>query len=121
MGKTSRRKGKSYENAKAKQLRDLEIDPTAKRHLEFQSQEADEGRDIDTALPFAIQCKSWKSTPSISSIDQISPTETHPLRMCALKRTMHKGVSGIEVAVVDWEVMLKILKLLVDNGLISEL
>ena len=121
MGKTSRRKGASYENEIARKLRDLGIDKTAKRHLEFQGEEAIEGRDIDTELPFAIQCKHWKSTPSISSMDQINTTFMHPLRMCILKRSQKKGVSGLEVAVVDLDVMFVMIELLQEAKLLGDL
>jgi hypothetical protein len=112
MGKTSRTKGKVYENAIAVKLKHLAIDVTAKRHLEFQGQEAVEGRDIDTTLPFAIQCKHWNATPSISAMDQITTSDKYPLRMSILKRSQKKGVKGLEVAVVDLNVMLAMLQIL---------
>ena len=121
MGKTSRRKGRAYEQEISRLLRDSGIDPDAKRHLEFQYQEAVEGRDIDTALPFAIQCKHWKSTPSISSMEQIQTSDEYPFRMCILKRSQKKGVTGLEVAVVDLHVMLVMLRMLKDAGFIDDL
>ncbi len=121
MGKTSRTKGRAYEQEIARLLQTNNIDQTAKRHLEFQYQEAVEGRDIDTSLPFAIQCKHWKATPSISSMDQIKTTPIYPFRMSILKRSHKKGVKGLEVAVVDLNVMLAMLKLLKDNDLLDEL
>lgn len=54
MGKSQRVKGHSWERAVAISLRNL--DPEAKRHLEYQNSEA-HGIDIDTMLPVAIQCK----------------------------------------------------------------
>ena len=120
MGKTSRTKGRAYEQEIARLIRD-KIDGTAKRHLEFQYQEAEEGRDIDTTLPFAIQCKHWKSTPSISAIDEIKTSEDYPLRMCILKRSNSKGVKGIEVAVVDLDIMISMLQQLHWHGLLDDL
>ena len=120
MGKTSRRKGRAYEQEIARLIRD-NIDGSAKRHLEFQFQEAEEGRDIDTKLPFAIQCKHWKSTPSISAMDQIKTSEDYPFRMCILKRSQKAGVKGLEVAVVDLDVMISMLQQLYWNELLDEI
>lgn len=120
MGKTSRRKGRAYEQEIAKKLRDWKIDENAKRHLEFQFQEAEEGRDIDTILPFAIQCKHWKSTPSISAMDQIQVSDSYPLRLCILKRSQKKDVKSLEVAVVDLDVMLTMIMVLQDEELLGD-
>jgi hypothetical protein len=50
-GASSRKKGHSFEREVAGDLRS--IDPGAKRNLEYQKG----GSDIDTSLPYSIQCK----------------------------------------------------------------
>ena len=105
MGKASRRKGSVYENKLAKQFRDIGF-KDAKRHLEFQGQEAEEGRDLDGTQPLAIQAKCWKSTPSIEAINQIVPSDEYPIRVAILKRTQSKGRPGLEVAVLDLDTFL---------------
>jgi hypothetical protein len=103
MGKKSRDKGARYENEIAHLFRLLGFDG-AKRHLEFQSEEADEGRDLDGTFPFAVQCKCWAKTPSISCIEQIVPTNEYPLPIAFLKRTQSKGVKSLEVVAMPVDV-----------------
>jgi hypothetical protein len=105
-GKKSRRKGAAYENAVAKMFRDIGFD-NAKRHLEFQGQEAEEGRDLDGTQPFAVQAKCWAKTPSISAIEQVVPSDEYPIPVAILKRTQSKGVKGLEVAVLPLDVFLR--------------
>jgi|TARA_Y100000296_G_C5170608_1_gene257095 hypothetical protein len=61
MGKSQRTKGQRGEREACKLLR--EIFPRACRHLEFQIQEAEEGRDIDNTGDFAIQVKVGQQVP----------------------------------------------------------
>lgn len=114
-----RNKGKGFENDVARRWR--VVYPNAKRHLEFQSAEAEEGRDVDNTQPFALQAKCWKSTPSIQAIEQIRLGNGYTIRCAILKRTRSAGRPGLEVAVVDHHIMLKMVKLLIDNNLIEEL
>lgn len=111
MGKVSRDKGAKHERYVAQLFRSAGF-PNAKRHLEYQGQEAEEGRDLDGTQPYAVQVKCWKSTPSIMAIDEITPTEEYPIRVAILKRTQSKGVKPLEVAVVDLTVFMNIIDLL---------
>ena len=116
MGKMSRRKGHSYERYIASLFRDIGY-LDAKRHLEFQKVEAEEGRDIDGTQPFGIQCKHYKSTPSIQAINQLKVTNEYPLRVAILKRTSNKGNPPLEVAVIDLDLFFDILYELTEEQL----
>ena len=54
-------------------------------------------------------------------MDHIKTTEAYPLRMAILKRSQKAGVKGLEVAVVDLNVMLAMLKIIASEGLMGEL
>ncbi len=41
------------------------------------------------------------------ALNQIIPDDDYPIRVAVLKRTQSKGVGGIEVAVLDLEVFLR--------------
>jgi hypothetical protein len=99
MGKKSRTKGVAYEREIAHLFRLLGFED-AKRHLEFQADEADAGRDLDGTFPFAVQCKCWGKTPSISAIEQIKADSQYPLPIAFLKRTQSKGTKSLEVVVM---------------------
>lgn len=73
-GKRSRTKGHSFERSVAIALR--RIFPDAKRHLEYQCDEA-LGIDIDNTGPYRIQCKRGKRYSSLSAIKEpvIDPIE----------------------------------------------
>jgi hypothetical protein len=105
---TSRVKGKAYENQVAKQLRDIGF-TNAKRHLEYQFQEA-LGRDLDGTQPFAIQCKCWKATPSIRAIEEIILDDEYYIPVAILKRTQSTKSKTLEVAVLPLDIFYKILK-----------
>lgn len=119
MGKTSRRKGKGYEQKIARVFRACGW-PDAKRHLEVQKEEAEEGRDLDGTFPFAVQCKNWKKTPSISAIEEVVETDEYPVRLGVLKRTRGKGKSELEVVVVDLPVFMEMVARLNELGLLEE-
>ncbi len=118
MAKKSRDKGKAYENFVAKIFR-LAGWPNAKRHLEFQSEEAVEGRDLDGTQPFAVQAKCWKKAPPITALLQVNPTEEYPIPVAVLKRTRAPGVPTMEVAVVDLDVFMRMVAILRDEGLLD--
>lgn len=113
-------KGKGYERDVANMFKAAGW-IEAKRHLEYQSQEAIDGRDLDNTAPFAVQCKCWKSTPSISAIEQVTPSADMPFRCAVLKRTKSTGSSTLEVVAVDAHVFFSMLELLQSKGLIQEL
>lgn len=109
-----RAKGLSYERDVAEQLRQVGF-PDAKRHLEFQKDEA-KGIDLDNTWPLGVQCKAWKSTPPITVIDEIID-DRFPIRVAVLKRKAQKGKHKIEVAVVDVEAFYAMVKVINDNKL----
>ena len=102
---TSRRKGLSYENKVAAKFRNAGW-TDAKRHLEFQSQEAISGRDLDGTQPFAVQVKCWKIPPNISVINEITIDKEYYIRCAVLKRQV-TGRKPIEVACIDLQIFLE--------------
>ena len=120
MGKLSRNKGKAYENHVAQAFRQIGF-AEAKRHLEYQADEAPSSRDLDGTQPFAVQIKCWRRTPTLSALEEIQPDAGYPVRMAVLKRTRNAASATLEVAVVDFDVMLKILRLLKQHNLLDEL
>jgi len=114
----SRRKGHNYERQLAKRLRAAGF-PDAARHLEYQDDEATDGRDLKGTQPFAIQAKHWKTNPPISAIEQVVPTDEYPIRVAFLKRTQAKRKPGLEVMVVHADVGLQMIRLLRDHDLLS--
>jgi len=114
----SRNKGKNYENFIANLFR-LAGFPNAKRHLEFQGQEAEEGRDLDGTQPFAVQIKCWKKAPPITAILQVNPSENYTFPIAILKRTRSSGKETIEVAVIPLDLFFDILAILNENGLLD--
>ena len=68
MGKLSRTKGLSFERQIAIKLR--EIFPNARRHLEYQSEEAN-GVDLVNTGAFRIQCKKLKKYAPITCIEEV--------------------------------------------------
>lgn len=69
MGAMQRRKGHAFERWCGKQLR--RIFPDARRHLEFQKEEAAEGVDLVHTGRYRIQCKRGRRYASISAIFQV--------------------------------------------------
>ena len=116
----SRNKGKAYENYIARLFRDAGwVD--AKRHLEYQSEEAVEGRDLDNTHPFAVQIKCWKKAPPITTILEVEPDGGYTFPLAILKRTRSTGVPTLEVAVIDLAVFMNMLVLLREHGLFEHL
>jgi hypothetical protein len=67
-GKSSRRKGHQFERDVANALKG--IFPGARRHLEYQGEEAD-GRDIVGTGKFKFQCKRLKKYSPVTAISEI--------------------------------------------------
>ncbi|OPX88969.1 MAG: hypothetical protein A4E53_01702 [Pelotomaculum sp. PtaB.Bin104] len=63
----SRQKGNSFERNIATVFREVGW-PKAKRHLEFQTEEADLGVDLDNTEPFGVQCKAYKKYFSMDKV-----------------------------------------------------
>lgn len=73
MGKMQRIKGHSFERYIANFFKP--IFPDARRHLEFQSEEAEQGVDISNTGRYKIQCKKYKKYCSITKIEEINAKE----------------------------------------------
>lgn len=112
MGKASRNKGKRYERELANLFKEYGWDE-AKRHLEYQAAEAEEGRDLDGTQPFSVQAKCWQRTPSISVLETVTTTEEYPIRLAFLKRSK-VGQTPLEVVVMDVKVFMEMVRRL-DN------
>ena len=114
MGKSSRRKGANYEREIAALFRELGW-TDAKRHLEYQSDEAEERRDLDGTQPLAVQAKCWSKTPSISALEEILTTDEYPIPLAILKRSK-TGEQPLEVAVMRLEDFKMLLSALLERG-----
>ncbi len=114
----SRNKGKSYENYIARIFREAGW-PAAKRHLEYQSEEAVEGRDLDNTEPFAVQIKCWKKAPPITTILEVEPDGDYYWPVAILKRTRSANASTLEVAVIELDVFMRMLLLLKSERLLE--
>jgi hypothetical protein len=99
MGKSERRKGHQWERAVAISLRD--IDPTAKRLLEYQE---GAGHDLATVLPYRFQCRNRKNINWVSSLKEI-PESDGNVPVVAGKVT-NKG----EYAFLKWSDFIWLLK-----------
>lgn len=69
MGKMQRRKGHAFERWCAIQFR--RIFPDARRHLEFQKEEAAHGVDLVHCGRYKIQCKRGRRYASVTAIFQV--------------------------------------------------
>lgn len=119
MGKTSRRKGASYERDLARQFREMGWNE-AKRHLEYQGQEAEEGRDLDGTQPWAVQAKCWGKNPSITAIEEITLSNGYEIPLAILKRSK-AGQQPLEVAVLHWEDFKRLIAEMISSGVIEPL
>lgn len=65
----------------------------AKRHLESQAAEADEGRDLDNTGCFLVQVKGGKQVPKkvYDALEQVKPKEGH-YQIAVLKRDNKKRI-----------------------------
>lgn len=118
MSKAARRKGANYEREIANVFKEMGW-TEAKRHLEYQSLEAEEGRDLDGTQPFAVQAKCWSKTPSITAIDEITASEDFPIPLAVLKRSQ-VGQEPLEVAVLHLRHFIVLVELLVENNLLPQ-
>ena len=120
MGSTSRRKGHDFERAIARRLREAGL-IGARRHLEYQAEEAAHGRDLDDTFPFAFQCKCWAKMPSANTLYQIIPNFNYSIRIAVMAESK-RGSKRKEVAVMEFETFLFILNILTRyDGLLEEL
>jgi hypothetical protein len=70
-------KGKNFEQLIARMLKDKLGFLEARRHLEFQDEEAADGVDLVNTGAFAIQCKRFKKGVSTSKIFEIVKTDSN--------------------------------------------
>lgn len=98
-GASRRLKGHNWERKVAQDLHS--IDPTAKRALEYQQ---GLGYDIDTYLPYAIQCKSQKRVNWLSALKEADNIQgKHPI---VAGKVTHEG----EFAFMKWSTFLMLIR-----------
>jgi len=98
-GKGARIKGHSWERKVVNDLKD--IDDSVKRLLEYQE---GKGYDIDTSLPYLIQCKSKKQINWISALNEVPEVDKKiPI---VIGKVTNKG----EYAFLRWSDLLKLFK-----------
>ena len=69
----ARQKGLQFERDVANAIG--HVYPEAKRHLEYQADSAQEGRDISNTGPYAIQCKNLQNYVPIKTIKEVNKTK----------------------------------------------
>lgn len=89
-GNRNRNKGHSFERLVAARLKD--VFPEAKRHLEFQVQEA-KGYDLDNTGRLKIQCKAYKKYAPISYIHEVSTESKTDIPVLVTKGDREKPVA----------------------------
>lgn len=112
MGKAQRVKGHSYERKIANDFKKLGW-PNAKRHLEYQSSEAELGQDLDNTYPFLVQCKCGKSCPSLNKLMGQIKEQPDQYKLGAVKID-NKG----EYAVMLWKDFYWMLQMLKAHGVL---
>ena len=106
--KSRRRKGHDWEREVAKRIR--KIDPSAKRLLEYQE---GKGIDIDTKLPFAIQCKCQKRVNFLKALEEAGEmAEELDKFPIVVAKVMRKG----EFVFMEWETFDFLLRRLKNGG-----
>ena len=79
MSKLSRQRGQTYEREICKEFKDKTPYKEVKRHLEFQKEEAREGRDLDNTGVFAVQCKRGRKYANPNKIEEVNRPDLIPL------------------------------------------
>lgn len=107
MGKEARQKGHSFERKIARDLR--EIDPSAKRVLEYQK---GLGYDIQLDnLPFLIQCKSQVRPNFISALQEAVEAKKGDSKLAGrIPLAICKVTSKGEYAIMAWDDFLKLIR-----------
>lgn len=75
MGALSRRKGASFERWVAAAFR--AVFPSARRHLEFQVEEAALGTDLVNTGRYRVQCKRFKGYAPLTAIEEVQCDELY--------------------------------------------
>lgn len=102
----SRRKGHGEERKLALHWRANGLFPDAKRHLEYQSQEAKEGVDLDNTACFDVQIKVGKQVPKFlyTIINQIR-NQAGQYKVGVVRRDNEKPL--VVMPLKDWEELAK--------------
>lgn len=107
--KGRRKKGHAYERKVANDFRKLGW-VKCKRHLEYQSGEAELGQDLDNTYPFLVQCKAKNKAQSPNSLlDQIK--EQEGCYKLGVLKIDNKG----EYAIMKWSDLQELLQMLKSN------
>ena len=85
MSAYQRTKGHGFERTVSLWFRELGF-KNAKRHLETQSQEAEEGRDLDHTGIFDVQCKVGKNLPNPYTILEQIQDKKGQIKLGIMKR-----------------------------------
>lgn len=103
-GRSCRTKGHSFERWVASEMR--KIFPGAKRHLEYQTDEAAKGIDLDGCGDYKIQCKRGRKYSSLSAIEQVKldPIES------GVKVLVTKGDHKEPLACIPFSHFIKLIK-----------
>lgn len=101
MGRAERLKGHSWEREVAIRIR--EIDPRAKRLLEYQE---GMGIDIDTTLPISIQCKAMAKPNFIKAFNEAKNGKKEGNEPIGAFKVDRKG----KFMLVDFDFGIKLLK-----------
>jgi hypothetical protein len=101
----ARQKGLNFEREVANDLG--HVYPEAKRHLEYQADEAQKGIDISNTGPYAIQCKNLQNYVPIKTIREVQRTaENRPV----LVTKGNKMEAVVVMYFSDWVKMLEEIK-----------
>lgn len=106
MGKLSRTKGHNFERNLAIEFQELGF-PEARRHLEYQHQEAT-GVDLVHTGYWKVQCKRYKEYVPISKITEVQCDRERGEIPLLITKGDHKE----PMCVLPWSDMKKIIKLL---------
>lgn len=115
MAVNGRRKGHQFERVIAQKFKKAGW-KDAKRHLEYQIQEAG-GVDLDETSPYLVQCKRGRKYAPIEKINEIG--ETNGVRLLVTKGD-HKEIMAV-LPFEDFLAMAKKLKELENASTINEL
>ncbi len=84
MGKSQRTKGHNFEREIAQDLQTHGF-PKARRHLEYQSEEA-KGVDLTGTESFVVQCKCMKKVPNIPQVmETIATDDVHEIKVVVFR------------------------------------
>ena len=100
MGRMQRNKGAAFERLCAQDFRDLGFEK-ARRHLEYNAEDAEDGCDLQGTGKVRVQCKCKKSYASVNTIDEIKKP--------GIKLLLTKADRKPVMAVMEWSQLKAIL------------